>query len=184
MHWLEIFLIGISLALDAFAVAIGTGTSINGGAVKSAFCVSLSFGFFQFLMPVLGWSLGIGIEQYISQTDHWIAFGLLFWVGARMIIAGFSPCSNKPQIRITYRRLFILSVATSIDALVVGIGFGLLGIRIWTPSILIGLITFVLSLFGFLLGQKLGACFGKKVEIFGGAVLIMIGGRILMQHIS
>lgn len=184
MSFLEILLIATGLAMDAFAVSIGAGTSgqITGG--RAAFRLAFHFGFFQFFMPILGWFAGIYVEPYVAFWDHWIAFGLLAFIGMRMISAGMQPIEaskkNNPSKGFT---LIMLSVATSIDAFAVGFSLSLLRLQIWYPSVIIGVVTAGLSLLGLRLGNQLGKKFGKRMEIAGGLILIIIGARILVSHL-
>jgi putative Mn2+ efflux pump MntP len=185
MHLTVILIIAIGLAMDALAVSVGAGMGGRAGTRRTAIRISSHFGLFQFLMPIVGWSLGAGIAPLIASCDHWIAFGLLCIVGGRMILSG-SRIGPQPSI-VDHTRgipLIVLSLATSIDALAVGLSFGVLGISIWYPSAVIGIVTFILSYAGARLGNRLGARFGNRMEILGGIVLILIGIRILILHLS
>jgi len=184
MAFLEIFLIAISLSMDACAVSLGAGAAIRGSSRRSLFRIPFHFGLFQALMPVIGWFVGRTIEPFIASYDHWIAFALLAYVGGRMIRSGLDNKSESfsadPSRGWT---LVMLSVATSIDALAVGLSLGLLGVFILTPALVIGLVTWALSLLGMQLGQRLSDRFGKPVEVFGGLILIGIGVRIVITHL-
>jgi putative Mn2+ efflux pump MntP len=180
----EIILIAIGLAMDASAVsmaAAAAGFTNNGRAV---FRLAFHFGLFQCFMPIAGWALGVGFVGYVKAIDHWIAFFLLALVGIRMIWEGCFP-QPKSQKKDPSRGLtmVMLSVATSIDALAVGLSFAMLEVNIWRPAILIGVITAVLSYGAIILGRQLGQLFGSRMEIIGGMVLIGIGFKILLvQH--
>jgi manganese efflux pump family protein len=180
----EIIFIAVGLAMDAFAVSISAGTSGTVRELRSSIRLSFHFGLFQFLMPVIGWFLGSSVQSYIESVDHWIAFGLLTYIGIKMIIESRrnhdKPKSNPSK----GSNLVILSVATSIDALAVGFSLAILGVDIWYPGVIIGIITAVLSFLGIKLGSRLGKKFGKRMELAGGLILIVIGIKILIEHLS
>ena len=184
MNFLEIILIALSMAMDAFAVCLGAGTQARSSGARPTFRLAFHFGLFQFLMPVLGWLAGATIERYISAYDHWIAFGLLAFVGGRMVSSGFRPeersQKNDPSRGWT---LVLLSIAVSIDALAIGLSLGLIGVTIWIPAVVIGVVTGLVSWLGLRLGNKLGDTFGKRMEIVGGIILILLGLRILLAHL-
>lgn len=184
MGFIEILLLAVALAMDAFAVSIVSGSNRNIAGLRPHFRLAFHFGLFQFLMPVIGWFLGERINTFIADYDHWIVFIILGIIGARMIKAGFDKNEDKavsdPSKGST---LILLSVATSLDALAVGFSLAILDVNIWYPSIIIGVITGSLSLIGLSLGNRLGLRFGKKMEIAGGVVLIFIGTRILISHL-
>jgi putative Mn2+ efflux pump MntP len=183
MPFYETFLVALSMAMDAFAVCLIAGALNQASGPRPAFRLSFHFGLFQFLMPVLGWLVGWTVEPLIRNYDHWIAFGLLAFVGVRMInaaVRGDEAQSPDPSRGWT---LVLLSIAVSIDALAVGLSLGVLGISVWYPALIIGVVTGALSLLGLFLGQRFGARLGKPVEIIGGAVLIAIGLRILFSHL-
>ncbi len=179
----EILLIAIGLALDAFAVSLaaGAGRKIEGhtGAIRLAF----HFGLFQFLMPVIGWFIGFQLEPLVKHIDHWIAFILLSYVGFNMIKNAFKKSDEIKGDPSKGIYLVILSIATSIDALVVGFSFAMLRVDIWYPSAIIGLVTASLSISGIYLGNILGIRFGKKMELVGGIILVCIGFKIFISHI-
>ena len=185
MNFFEILLIAISMAMDAFAVCLGAGAQKLSPGPRPVFRLAFHFGFFQFLMPVIGWFAGTTILRYISAYDHWVAFGLLAFVGIRMIRSGFDPEAqpdrNDPSRGWT---LVLLAFATSIDALAVGFSLGLVGVTIWYPAVVIGLVTGLVSWLGIFLGNRLGQKFGKRMEIAGGVVLILIGLRIVLAHLG
>ncbi len=184
MNFFEILLIALSMSMDAFAVCLAAGTQARTAGLRPRFRLSFHFGLFQFVMPIIGWFGGMTLERYIASFDHWLAFSLLAYVGARMIISGWR--SNTEALGPDPSRgwsLFMLSVATSIDALAVGFSLGLVGVIIWYPAAVIGVVTGLVSLLGLRLGNRLGVKFGKRVEIAGGAVLVLIGVRILLTHL-
>ncbi len=184
MNFIEILLISLSMAMDAFAVCLGAGTQERASGARPTFRLAFHFGLFQFLMPVVGWFAGVTVERYIAAYDHWVAFGLLAFVGGRMVWAGFHPDGevqkNDPSRGWT---LVLLSIAVSIDALAVGLSLGLVGVFVWYPAIIIGVVTGLVSWLGLRLGNKLGEKFGKRMEIAGGIILILIGVRILLAHL-
>lgn len=179
MNPAEIILIAVSLAMDAFAVSVAAGTA--GDVPKRAvFRLSFHFGLFQFMMPVIGWYAGTNIAPLISAVDHWVAFVLLVFVGVRMVREGRNP-ALKTALRDPSRglTLFILSVATSIDALAVGFSLAMMEVAIWYPAVTIGVVTSAMSLAGIRLGRFFGQKLGPRMEIAGGMILIVIGLRIL-----
>ncbi len=181
-----ITLIGLALALamDAFAVALGTGAVLSRLTGRHLFRFGFHFGLFQALMPVIGWLAGQTIIQWVSAWDHWIAFGLLAIIGGRMIYEAFSDEEKTAERDPTKGlSLILLSIATSIDALAVGFSLSVIGVSIWMPSLVIGLVAGVLTVAGMLLGGRIGDRWGSRVEIFGGLVLIAIGSKILIEHL-
>lgn len=184
MNFYEILLIALSMSMDAFAVCLGAGTQSRTTGPRPVFRLAFHFGLFQFFMPVIGWFAGTTIVRYISAYDHWVAFGLLAFVGIRMICSGFDPTSaeqkNDPSRGWT---LVMLAFATSIDALAVGFSLGVVGVTIWYPAVVIGVVTGLISLLGIYLGNRLGQKFGKRMEIIGGIILVLIGFRILLSHL-
>jgi putative Mn2+ efflux pump MntP len=183
MDLMAILLIAVGLAMDAFAVSVAHGLTSRESKSNGALKMALSFGSFQALMPVLGWTAGISVSFFISGFDHWVAFGLLSFVGGKMIYDAIAedPSERKPKPLTAYV-LLILSVATSIDALAVGLSFAFLQISIIAPIIAIGSVTFLLSFLGVTFGSRLGHLFENKIEILGGIILISIGMRILLEH--
>ncbi len=183
-------LIGISLGLsmDAFAVSVTNGFMIKNLKKRQAFRIAFFFGGFQALMPVLGWAAGLSFSRYIEGFDHWIAFGLLAFIGGKMILEsrratepgceddGKKDCSHFPT-------LLIMSLATSIDALAVGLSFAFLRIHIFVPVLVIGGVTFAVCLAGVFVGEKIGCFFENRLELTGGLVLIGIGLKILLEHL-
>jgi manganese efflux pump family protein len=179
---LQIFFIAFGLAMDAFSVSIAGGMKSQKGKIIHAVKVALFFGLFQAGMPVIGWLVGGVAREFISGIDHWIAFILLGIIGIKMILEAFGAVEEEKNIYNT-KTLLVLSVATSIDALIVGITLNLLEIPFLVSIILIGIVTFVLSFLGFLFGKQFGTVFGKRVGILGGAVLIIIGLKMLIEHL-
>ena len=185
MSFLSILIIAIGLGMDAFSVAIGVGASVRAISFMSVFRLSFYFGLFQFLMPVAGWFAGVSVANVIAGYDHWIAFALLVAVGGKMIAESFN---REEKVRTTDPTrgltVIILSVATSIDALAVGFSFALLKTPVLYPSVIIGIVAFVMTMCGMLFGEKLGKMVGKRVEMLGGLILIGIGVKILMEHMA
>jgi putative Mn2+ efflux pump MntP len=177
-----VILIAIGLAMDAFAVSIAKGISATKDKMRSAILLASLFGGFQALMPLIGWLAGLGLEDIITGIDHWIAFGLLGFIGAKMIYDTTKSEDGKEE-DITVFVGLTLAVATSIDALMVGLSFAFLETPILVPILIIGLVTFALSFVGVLFGSKMGSIFGKNIKILGGLILILIGVRILIDHI-
>lgn len=171
--------------MDAFAVSIGLGIKDTREKLKLAFKAGGLFAFFQMLMPVIGFKFGLGFRHIITEYDHWVAFFLLLMIGSKMLYEGLSKKCKKPSALKTSRgTLFLLAIATSIDALAVGLSFALLELSILAPVIVIGVVTFVLSFVGVLIGKRLGCAMQSRAEVFGGLVLIFIGAKILIQHSS
>lgn len=183
MHFIEMVLIGFGLAVDASVVAFGTGSSGKIERHTEALRLALYFGFFQFAMPVLGWYMGTTLAPFVMNIDHWIAFTLLALIGLKMLIDSFYPSEEESAGSAGRTRLLILAVATSIDALVVGFSLSFLKVDIWYPSIVFGVVTAILSSAGVYGGRYLSSSFGKRMEFFGGVILIVIGFRILYLHI-
>ena len=183
MNLLTILLIAVGLAMDAFAVSITSGFTIQKLHIRHALRIAFLFGLFQAVMPVLGWLLGSSMYRLIVHIDHWIAFGLLSFIGIKMIVESFQLDVEKTSPLKT-GVLFILAVATSIDALAVGVTFAVLDTAIFTPVVIIGVVTFVMSFCGIYIGEKFGHFFEKKIEIFGGLILIGIGVKILIEHLT
>lgn len=179
---LTICLVAVSLAMDAFAVSISNGASVSDFCIKDAVQQGLFFGLFQFLMPLLGWFLGNGIYGYLEQIDHWVAFGLLAVIGGNMIYSSLSTKKEERCTKWTTKILLLQAVATSIDALAVGIGFAILQVNIYIACAIIGVVALVLSVLGGILGRKLGGLLQTKAEWIGGLILIGIGCKILLEH--
>jgi len=166
------------------SLAVASGVAIKNLRIHHALRIALAFGLFQAIMPVIGWLAGIVLQGYVAKFDHWVAFGLLAFIGGKMIYeATRIEQAEEPANPLNFYVLLILALATSIDALAVGITFAMLGTAIITPVVVIGSVTFVLSLAGVYIGDVFGHFFEKKIEILGGVVLIGIGIRILFQHL-
>ncbi len=187
MSLLTIILIAVGLAMDAFAVSISNGFTMKRFHIQQALRISLFFGMFQAIMPLVGWFAGLSVREYIACVDHWIAFGLLCFIGSKMIYEAMVMDSGRNENDRDARNLYILlmlSVATSIDALAVGLSLTFLRISIITPVVIIGVITFLFSFVGVYIGSSLGHFFEKKIEIVGGLILISIGIKIVIEHVT
>ena len=180
----DIIMIGIGLSMDAFAVSICKGLSVQRVRPKHAMTAGIYFGGFQFLMPILGFYLGVHFQTLIANIDHWIAFVLLTLIGGNMIREAVSGGEEDADSDFGVKKMLLLAVATSIDALAVGITFAFLGVNIWSASLLIGVITFCLSSTGIYIGGYFGSKFHSAAQILGGAVLILIGLKILLEHLG
>ena len=179
-----VIVIALGLAMDAVAVCIVAASAGYASNKRAVFRLVFHFGLFQFLMPVLGWLCGTVVERYIEGIDHWIAFGLLAFVGGRMIWAAFQAEEKRPANDPTRGlTMVMLSIATSLDALAVGLSLALAGISVWYPSVLIGVITGAMCLLAIALGNRLRRTFARWAEIAGGVVLILIGARMLFEHL-
>jgi putative Mn2+ efflux pump MntP len=172
--------------MDAFAVAVAATSAGFANDSRATFRLSFHFGFFQFLMPLIGWLLGSTVAVYIDSADHWIAFGLLGIIGGRMVWGGLSSSSESLSKGDPTRgwSLVILSIATSIDALAVGMSLAFLNTEIWQPCVVIGLVAAAMTLVGIKCGRFLGNRFGKKMELVGGVILIGIGVKIVVEHLG
>jgi putative Mn2+ efflux pump MntP len=184
MSFLTLLLVALGVSADAFAVAIGKGLQMRRLRVTDAVLLALTFGVFQAAMPAIGWLLGTGFADRVTAIDHWIAFGLLAAIGAKMIWEAFhaDPDQDADDGRIPVREMLGLGLATSIDALAVGVGFAFLDVSILGAAVLIGVTTFVISLGGVALGHRAGTRFRGPAEVVGGLILIGIGLRILLDH--
>jgi putative Mn2+ efflux pump MntP len=185
MSLLAILGIAVGLAMDAFAVAIGIGLKQCQVSPRTTLRLAWHFGLFQFFMPILGWLAGLTFARWITSVDHWIAFGLLAAIGGKMIYEALWGDEEKRAERDPTRgaSLVVLSVATSIDALAVGLSLALLGVQIWYPAVIIGVVAFAFTAAGLHLGCRFGALLGKRMEIVGGLILIAIGVNILAEHL-
>ena len=184
MDYLIIFLVAIGLCFDTFAVSISSGIAKQEIVFKDALKIALTLAFFQSAMPLAGWSLGEQVKQYISEFDHWIAFGILTILGIKMILESFKNEDEKEFNPLNPWILVSMAIATSLDALAVGLSFSLISIPIILSVLIIGFVTFFASMLGILFGKKTGKGFGKKIEIAGGLILIAIGIKILIEHIA
>ena len=185
MELWEIFVTGVALAMDAFAVSICKGIKMSKLRKSHIVLIAVFFGGFQMLMPLIGWLLGSQFVEYIAKFDHWIAFGLLAFIGVKMAIESFKKdddCCCKGEEKLDIKELFMLAVATSIDALAVGITFALYPeINIVSSISIIGIVTFVLCAVGVVIGHKFGAKFKSKAELLGGVALVLIGLKLLIE---
>lgn len=185
MEIIEILLLGISLSMDAFAVSVCKGLSMKEINWKKAIIIGLYFGIFQALMPVIGYILGSTFESLVTNIDHWIAFVLLVLIGGNMIREALSKEENDNyNDDVDFKTMSILAIATSIDALAIGITFAFLNVNVSFAVTLIGITTFIISLIGVKLGNKFGSNYKSKAGIAGGIVLILIGIKILLEHLG
>lgn len=180
----ELFFIGVGLSMDAFAVAVCKGLAMPKMRWRQAAGIALSFGFFQAVMPVIGWLLGRRFEVYITSVDHWIAFALLALIGGKMIWDAFHEEEEALEDKFSFRELLVLSVATSIDAMAVGITFAFLQVQIIPAATLIGCVTCILSLAGVCAGRRFGNAYKNKATLAGGIILCLIGLKILLEHLG
>ncbi|MFH1038950.1 MAG: manganese efflux pump MntP family protein [PVC group bacterium] len=184
MDLVSLFLISIGLAMDAFAVSIASGFKMKVLNPAHALIIALFFGGFQALMPVIGWAAGVRFRVILSGFDHWAAFGLLAAIGVKMIYESFKlDDQEQTDADFNFPVLLTLSLATSIDALAVGLSLSFLRVAIALPAVIIGTVTFLLSFLGVVLGNKVGHFFERKIEIAGGIILIGIGIKILIEHL-
>lgn len=187
MNIITIFFIAISLAMDAFAVSISNGIALRESNVIEAIKFGGFFGFFQFVMPIIGFYAAKFFNQKITKIDHWIAFILLFIIGFKMINEARKEKKDGSEERddylMSFKELTILAIATSIDALAVGVSLAVIKVEIFFAAIVIGIVTFCLSFIGVIMGKGIGLFFRKNAEILGGAILIFIGFKILVEHL-
>ena len=184
MGILSIFLIAVSLSMDAFAVSVSNGLSVKGIRKIDMLLEGIFFGGFQFLMPLIGFFLGSSVKSYIESFDHWIAFGLLLIIGVNMIKESRESDDEKNETStLTITKLTFQAVATSIDALAVGVSFAVLSVNIIEAGAIIGVVCFVISIIGSFLGKKASAALESHAELAGGIVLILIGVKILIEHL-
>lgn len=186
--FLDLFFIGVGLAMDAFAVSICKGLAMRKVNKKQAVIIALFFGGFQALMPLIGWALGTQFERYITSIDHWIAFVLLLIIGGKMIA---EAVRDKGEVSVEemdppldYKELVVMAVATSIDALAVGVSLAFLSYPIIEAITIIGVTTFIICIGGVYVGNFFGSKYKNKAEIAGGVILILIGTRILLSHLG
>ncbi len=186
MSFLLILGIALGLAMDAFAVSLGLGMSLKPATGAQTFRLASSFGLFQFVMAILGWSAGETLVRHIGKYDHWVAFALLLGVGGKMIYESLEPEKESEAERSDPTRgisLLVLSVATSLDSLAVGLSLAALRISIVFPAAIIGIVAFTMTVIGMKVGPALGKVIGRRAELLGGVVLILIGIRILAAHV-
>lgn len=187
MSVIELVLIAIGLSMDAFAISVCKGLGMPKINYKHTFVIGLFFGGFQALMPLIGWFVGLRFERYIFNFDHWVAFALLSFIGVRMIFQALKKDSDEYPIneQINIKELFVLAIATSIDALAVGITFALVpGTDIGPAVIIIGTITFALSCVGVAIGNRFGAKYKSRAELAGGIILVSMGLKIVLDHMG
>ena len=186
MSFLALLAIAVGVSADAFAVALGKGLHMPRFDLRHAVAIALTFGGFQAVMPLVGWLLASQFARYITGVDHWVAFGLLLLIGLKMIWEAVRPGEDTEEDSdaLPVRELLVLAVATSIDALAVGISFAFLDVAVGWAVLLIGVCTAVLSFVGVLLGRRVGHRFGAPAEIAGGVILILIGTRVLLDHLG
>jgi putative Mn2+ efflux pump MntP len=188
MEFLTLVLLSIGLSVDSFAVSVSCGLRMCDITFSKASRIGLSLAVFQALMPLIGYFVGVGIKDYVQTFDHWIAFGLLAIIGGKMIYESFTADEEEKNRTnpLDPKVLVLMSLATSIDALVVGVTFALSyhNINLYLTTFVIGFTTYVFSMLGILFGKKTGLKFGKKMEIFGGLILILIGLKIFIEHLT
>lgn len=181
---LTVFLIGLGLSMDAFSVSVTNGMCLERVKIADALKISFMYALFQFLMPVLGFFTGNVFKNVINSVDHWIAFCLLLFIGIKMISEALEKKDEKEECKkIGIKLLFVQAVATSIDALAVGVSFAALKMPVISSSLMIGIITLVICFFGVYIGKKVGKFLNGKAEILGGVILIGIGVKILIEHL-
>jgi len=184
MNLFSLFLIAVGLSMDAFAVSICKGLAMKKITIKKALIVGLWFGGFQGLMPAIGYLLGTQFEKYITNIDHWIAFVLLFIIGGNMIKEALSKEEEEASDSLAFKEMLLLALATSIDALAVGVTFAFLKVQIIPAVSFIGVITFTLSAIGVKIGNIFGSRYKSKAELAGGIILILMGCKILLEHLG
>ena len=185
MGIVEVFLIGVGLSMDAFAVSVCKGLGMKRIDYKAAAIIALFFGVFQAAMPLIGWALGSQLQWLIEPVDHWVAFGLLVLIGGKMIWDAVNDEDNETQeFKLDYKELVLLAIATSIDALATGIAFSCTQVSIVPAVVLVGCTTFVISIIGVCIGNRFGSRYEKPSAIVGGIVLIIIGVKVLLEHLG
>ena len=188
MGFIALILLAIGLSMDAFAVAICKGLKMQEINRRQTLIIALFFGGFQAIMPLIGWLLGSQFERYIVSVDHWIAFGLLIFIGGKMIWEALKGNEEEElegqEEAFDLKELLMLAIATSIDALAVGITFAFLRVNIWLSILLIGIITFGFAILGVVIGNRFGERYKNKAELAGGIILILIGLKILIEHLG
>ena len=184
MGLVELLMIAIGLSMDAFATAICKGLTLRKNNIRNSVLVGFYFGLFQAIMPLIGYLFGSVFGDAIVKFDHWVVFVLLVFLGINMIKESFSPDDNCDTCNLNFKVMFLLAIATSIDALAVGITFAFLKVNIILAILLIGIITFIMSFIGVKLGSKFGSKYEKKAQILGGVILIGMGLKILLNHLG
>ncbi len=184
MNPIHILLIAVGLSADAFAVSVAEGVALHKVTRNHVLRISLHFGLFQAAMPILGWLAGTGLRQFVAAWDHWVAFGILTFIGGKMLLdVLFKFETGEARAPSSGGRLILLSVATSIDALAVGISLSMLEVRIWWPAVTIGVVTGILCAVGIDLGDRIGTKLGRWAEAAGGTILCLLGANILAEAI-
>lgn len=184
MTFFELLLIAIGLSMDAFSVSICKGLTTKEFSWRMALVCGLWFGFFQALMPIIGYYLGAQFQEMIEAYDHWIAFGLLFLIGANMIREAVWGKEEEQDGSLGFKTMILLAIATSIDALAVGVSFACIQVKLWSSVLIIGITTFLFSVLGVKIGNVFGSRYEKSANIVGGIILIFIGLKILMEHLG
>ncbi|MFH1268730.1 MAG: manganese efflux pump MntP family protein [Planctomycetota bacterium] len=186
MGWISLLAIAVALAMDAFAVSIAAGMTVKPLTGRGVFRLAFHFGLFQALMPVIGWSAGKAVYGYIAAADHWVAFALLLFVGGKMSLGALKGGEGErfADDPTSGWSLVLLSVATSIDALAVGLSLAMTGSEIVLPATVIGLVAAAFTAVGMALGCRIGSLWGRRVEVAGGLVLVAVGANILFDHLS
>lgn len=189
LMFIELFLLGIGLAMDAFAVSVCKGLGMRRLNKKQALIIGLYFGGFQALMPLIGWLLGSQFQKYITSIDHWITFILLGFIGGKMMIEAIREWNEEETVDVMdapldHKNMLVLAVATSIDALAVGITFAFLDTPIIEAITIIGITTMVISIIGVVVGNFFGSRYKSKAEFIGGLILVLLGLKILLEHLG
>lgn len=184
MTFFELLLIAIGLSMDAFSVSICKGLTTKEFSWRMALVCGLWFGLFQALMPIIGYFLGAQFQEMIEAYDHWIAFGLLFLIGANMIREAIWGKEEEQDGSLGFKTMILLAIATSIDALAVGVSFACIQVKLWSSVLIIGITTFLFSVLGVKIGNVFGSKYEKSANIVGGIILIFIGLKILMEHLG
>lgn len=187
MGFIELLLVGAGLSMDAFAVAVCKGLNMRKINYTHSLVIALFFGGFQALMPFIGWAAANFFRDKMTSVDHWVAFALLVFIGGKMVYEALYEKDDKNQHeneKIDFKELFMMAIATSIDALAVGITFAFLNVNIAAAVTVIGLTTFILSFAGVVIGNRFGSVYKRKAEIAGGVVLIFLGIKILLEHLN
>ena len=183
MDLIELLGISIGLSMDAFAVSVSKGLSMKKIIIKKALLIALYFGFFHFIFPIVGYYLGSAFSAIIQKVDHWVAFILLSAIGIKMIADSFDS-KEKVDDKVDIKTMLLLGLATSVDVLTVGITFAFLKVNIFISSLIIGIVVFIISFMGVIIGNKFGDKLNNKAEILGGTILILIGLKILLEHLG
>ena len=184
MTFVELLLIAIGLSMDAFSVSICKGLTTKKFSWRMALVCGLWFGFFQALMPIIGYFLGAQFQEMIEAYDHWIAFGLLFLIGANMIREAVWGKEEQQDGSLDFKTMLLLAIATSIDALAVGVSFACIQVKLWSSVLIIGITTFLFSVLGVRIGIVFGSKYEKSASVVGGIILILIGLKILLEHLG